>query len=159
MFVNEKLFAIEMSETEYKQAMTVGTDTFKLLCETRKLYPDCKPVVVKQKHSANGSIKLTKKQIEAYLKEHASPEQKQTYLLLTSSYDAEGNYCGAQPFFKVRDWFLAEFPEFTKAREDRDAQIRAINAAVEEKIAEAKKAKEIARIEEYKKNAASKIAA
>lgn len=159
MFINEEKKTIEMSVSEYKEAMTYGTEAYRALREIRADHPSFKPVEVKPKRSKNDSVKPTKKQIEAYLKENGSPEQKQTYLLLTSPYDDKGNYCGAQPFFKVCDWFLAEFPAFTKAREDRDAQIREINEAVEKKIAEAKESQKKTRIEEYKKNAAERIAA
>ncbi len=147
MKINETKKVIEMSAKEYDRAMTYGTEEYKALRELRNENPGFKTVVVKAKTSKADHVDLKKAEIETYVKANGDDRQKREYLSLTNPFDENGNYCGAQPFFTVKEWFLIEFPGYK--RTERTEEIRRINEAIAKKIAEKKQADAKERYNEY----------
>ncbi len=140
MFVNEGRKVIEMSEKEYKNAMTYGTEEYRALRELRNDYPLFRPFVVKTKKVKNTLNRVTMKFIREYVKTKGSKEQKEAFLTISTTHVNEnGLLITAQPFCDIKKWFFAEFPEVKKTCDDHDAEIKKIYDAVDEKIAEAQK--------------------
>ena len=134
MTINMERKTIEMTAEEFKQAMTYGTDKYKALREIRHDYPGFTPVKIKTKKSKNDFSDLKMKDIKAYVEKHGSPEQKTHFNFITKkTVDKDGEYVEAQPFFKIKEWFLVEFPEIKKARKEYREKVEEIYAAAKAK--------------------------
>lgn len=136
MFINEKKNAIELTKAEMKDAMTVGSPTYKMLQEARRDYPGFKTVEIKPKKTKTDFANLDMKTIKAYVLKHGTDEQIEHFAFISKrTIDEDGEYCEAQPFFQIKAWFLAEFPEIKQGRKDYREKVQRIYEAAAEKAA------------------------
>lgn len=143
MFINEKSKTIEMSAKEYDRAMTYGTEEYKALREIRNDYPGFEAKIVSGKKPVKVKDKLNMKTVKAYVKANGTDEQKAEFESIAFPHITdEGLYIEAQPFFEIKKWFYAVFPEYKKAIDDHQAMIDEIFKEVDNKIDAAKKAAE-----------------
>ena len=134
MIINEKKRVIEMSATEYKNAMKYGTDEYKAYAEIRRDFPGFRAVEVKAKKSKNDFSELNMKTIKAYVEKHGNDEQKAHFAFISKKRITEdGEYVEAQSFFEIKKWFLNEFPELKQARKEYREKVQEIYAAAEAK--------------------------
>ena len=136
MKINETKKVIEMGKKEYELAMTYGTEEYKALREIRNDFPGFKPVVVKAKKVKGDFANLDMKTIKTYVEKHGTDDQKKNFALISKrTIDEDGEYCEAQPFFQIKAWFLAEFPEIKQGRKDYREAVQKIYDAAAEKAA------------------------
>ena len=151
MFINEKSKSIEMNAKEYDLAMTYGTEEYHALREIRNDYPGFAAEIVSVKKPVKVKDKLNMKTIKAYVKAHATDDQKAEFENIAFPHITdEGVYIEAQSFFQIRKWFYAQFPEYKKAVDDYQTMIDGIFKEVENKIDEAKKKADDKKREELK---------
>lgn len=130
---------IELTKSEMKTAEVYGSEMYRMLMDARRENPGYEITVAKEKKVKSCLPKLDLATIRAYVKAHGTEDQKKVFLRMsTSTYTKDGVYMGPQPFVEIKKWFLIEFPEYTKAVIDHEAEMQEIIAAVNAKIAEAK---------------------
>ena len=136
---------IELTKAEMKEAQNYGSEMYRELMNARRDNPGFRVVEIKAKKVKTPLDKLNMATIKAYVKAHGSPEQKQAFLdISVPHYSDDGVYIEAKPFFEIKKWFLAEFPEYKEALDNHEAEMKKIFDAVDAKIeaAKAKAAKE-----------------
>lgn len=151
MKINEMKKVIEMNAKEYDLATTYGTEEYHALREIRNDYPGFAVEIVSVKKPVKVKDKLNMKTIKAYVKAHGTDDQKAEFETIAFPHITDdGLYIEAQPFFQIRKWFYAQFPEYKKAVDDHQATIDGIFKEVENKIDEAKKKADNKKREELK---------
>ena len=147
MFVNFEKKAIELTTAEMTEAMKYNSQAYKDLMGARRDNPDYRVVEIKTKKVRADLDRLDLKTIKAYVKANGNADQKAEFLRIsTPTYTEDGLRIDAQPFFYIKKWFLAQFPAVKDAYAKREAEIKAINNAIDAKIEAAKsKADEKAR--------------
>jgi hypothetical protein len=111
MTINTKKRTIEISSKENKDAVQVGSEKYQLLQTARKDYPGFTVVIKKATRKKDEFAWLTKDAISNYVSKYGTDEQKENYsILCLTGLDEKGHYYEAQPFFKIKKWFLKEFP-------------------------------------------------
>ena len=119
MKLNLSTSSIELSTVEAKEAFTFGTDAYKNLQAARHDYPGFKVVTIKPKRNHNDFSELTLKSISAYVEKKGTEEQKEHFAFISKRHiDDDGAYCEPLPFFQIKSWFLATFPEIKQEREN-----------------------------------------
>ena len=141
MYIRYEKKVIELTKTEKAEAEKFGTQMYRDLAEARRDNPGFRVVEIKVKKTAKTPLdSLNLPTIRAYVKANGSPDQKQTFLTIsTATIDDNGIYHAAQDFFSIKKWFLAEFPLYKAALEKHNAEIINIYNAIDAKIASAKK--------------------
>ncbi len=157
MYINETAKTIDMSKQEYDLAMTHGTKEYYALREIRENYLAFKTRIVSDSKAAKIKDTLTMQAIKAYVKANGTPEQKAEFEIIAfAHFTEEGDYIEAEPFFKIKKWFYAQFPDYIGARDQHNAEVEAIFrdvdqriAAIKEEAAKAERAKIEAEAAEY----------
>ena len=127
MKINFSRRAVELTTAEMKEAMIFGSDTYKNLQAARRDYPDYKVVEIKSKRSKNDFSDLDMKSIRSYVEKHGTDEQKKHFAFISKRrIDEDGEYCEALPFFQIKEWFLATFPELKAERKAYREKVQAI---------------------------------
>ena len=115
--INKK--TIELTKSEMKSAMTFGSKEYEDLQAIRRDYPTFRVVEIKAKRNTSDFANLNMDSIAKYVRAHGTDEQKENFALISKrSIDEDGEYCEPQPFFKIKAWFLNEFPEIKEARKE-----------------------------------------
>ena len=137
MTINFKNNTIELSKTEMNEAKQYGSDMYKSVMAARRDNPGFRVVEIKSKKAKADFANLDMKTIKAYVEKYGSVEQKENFATISKrTVDEDGEYCEAQPFFKIKSWFLNEFPEIRKIRKDyREKVISIYDAAAAKNIA------------------------
>lgn len=136
MKINMNSAAIELTAAEAKEAFTFGTDAYKDLQAARRDYPGFKVVTIKAKRNRNDFSDLTLKSISIYITAHGTDEQKEHFAFISKrTIDEDGAYCEPQPFFKIKEWFLATFPEIKAERKAYRDKVQAILDEAKAKVA------------------------
>ena len=136
MKINMTAAAIELTTAEAKEAFTFGTDAYKDLQAARRDYPGFKVVTIKAKRNRNDFSDLTLKSISIYVTAHGTDEQKEHFAFISKrTIDEDGAYCEPQPFFKIKEWFLATFPEIKAERKAYREKVQAILDEAKAKVA------------------------
>ena len=127
MTINFNNNTIELNSTEMKNAMIYGSDTYKNLQAARSDYPNYKVVEIKTKRSKNDFSDLDMKSIRSYVEKHGTDDQKKHFAFISKrTIDEDGVYCEPQPFFIIKQWFLATFPELKAERKAYREKVQAI---------------------------------
>ena len=139
MFINKTTKTVDMSKQEYDLAMTYGTKEYHAWREIHGDYPAYDTRIVSDSRAVKTKDTLTMQAIKAHVKANGTPEQKAEFEIIAfAHFTEEGDYIPAQPFFKIKRWFNAEFPDYIGARDQHNADVEAIFKATNEKIAAAK---------------------
>ena len=139
MNINFEKKTIELTKTEMTNASKYGSQQYRDLMDARRDNPDFRVVEIKVKKAAKTPLdSLNLEKIRAYVKANGSPDQKQTFLTISTAHITDdGVYLPAQDFFTIKKWFLAEFPQYKAALDAHNAEIVSIYDAIERKIAAA----------------------
>ena len=136
MKINMKDSKIELTTAETKNAFTFGTKEYKNLQTARRDYPDFEVVTISTKRNRNDFSDLDMKTIRAYVAAHGTDEQKEHFAFISKrTIDEDGAYCEPQPFFKIKEWFLATFPEIKAERKAYREKVQAILDEAKAKVA------------------------
>lgn len=134
MTINFNKKTIELSKSEMKEAKIFGSEMYNDLQTARKDYPKFKVVELKAKKSKAILSTLDMNSITEYVERHGTDEQKNNFNLISkSSISESGEYVKAQSFFKIKAWFLNEFPEIKQWYKVRDDKITNIYEAAASK--------------------------
>lgn len=148
MTINFNKNTIELTTAEMNDAKKYGSEAYKNLMDARRDNPGYRVVEVKAKRTKTALDSIDMKMIKSYVKDHGSENQKREFLRLTTpTITEDGLVMEAQPFFMVKKWFLAEFPQVKDVCQKHIEAVREINEAIDAKIAEAKKQAEKAKNE------------
>ena len=128
---------IEMSKNEAKAAGKIGTAEFEMLREYMAAYPGYEVQIkapAKRKVELRG---LDYKYMRAYIQKcnkenKADIMAKFNDLIAQDKKDGKegAEYLEAAGYLEVRAWFLQQFPEIEKRRDDHKAKVQAILAEV-----------------------------
>ncbi len=136
MFVNFEKNAIELSATEMNEAKKYGSEMYNAVMAARRDNPGYRVVEVKAKKAKSDFANLNLKTIASYVEKNGTDEQKKNFALISKrTIGEDGEYCEAQPFFQIKAWFLAEFPEIKQSRKDYREKIQSIYEAAAAKAA------------------------
>lgn len=134
MTINFNNNTIELSKVEMNEAKKYASVMYNKLMDARRDNPGFRVVEVKTKKAKGGFANLDMKTIAKYVQQYGSDEQKDKFAFISKrTVGEDGEYCEAQPFFKIKAWFLDEFPEFKQARKDYREKIISIYAAAASK--------------------------
>ncbi len=147
MNVNFEKKTIELTTAEMNEAKKYNSQAYMDLMGARRDNPDYRVVEIKAKKVRTDLGRIDMKTIRAYVKAHGNADQKAEFLRIsTPTYTTDGLRIEPQPFFYIKKWFLAQFPAVKDAYAAREAEIKAINDAIDAMIDAAKtKAEEEAR--------------
>ena len=127
---------IELTTAEMNEAKKYGSDMYNAVTAARRDNPGYRVIEVKTKKVKSEFSNLDMKTITAYVEKHGSDEQKSNFAFISKrTIDEDGEYCEAQPFFQIKAWFLAEFPEIKQGRKDYREKVQRIYEAAAEKTA------------------------
>ena len=112
MKINMSKKTIELTKAEMKGASEFGTKFYKNLQSARHDYPDFRVVEIKRKKNTSYHSNIDMKYIKDYVEKHGSDEQKADFTLISKrSVGSDSEICRTQSFFRIKSWFLNEFPE------------------------------------------------
>ena len=138
MNINFENCTIELNAAEMKEAKKYGSDMYRTVMDARRDNPGYRVVEVKAKKSTSDFSKLNLKTIRAYVEKHGSEEQKKHFEFISKrTIDEDGEYCEAQPFFLIKQWFLNDFPEIKQGRKEYREKVQKIYDAAADKAAAA----------------------
>ena len=121
MFANVKTNKIEMSKREANAIGRTSSDEFKEFVSLKAVFPTFEIKFVSRK--ANPLHKgLTYKFMEDYILKSDSENKEELLENFKSLTKNDGGFKNANAF-EVREWFLKEFPEYKKAKEDHRKEI------------------------------------
>lgn len=127
MTINYDLRSLELSATEWNEAMTFGTPTYDNLQTAKRDNPGFQVVKVKAKKSCADFARLTAKSIKHYVEVNGTAEQVEAYRTLTMrTIDALGFIHEPAKFMEVKSWFLKEFPQVKDELIAHRAKVQAI---------------------------------
>ncbi len=136
MRIDPSTSSIELSAAEAKKAYTFGTREYRNLQAARRDYPEFEVVTTKARRNHNDFSELTLKSISAYVEKSGTEEQKEHFAFISKRHiDDDGAYCEPQPFFKIKEWFLATFPEIKAERKAYREKVQAILDEAKRKVA------------------------
>ena len=138
MNINYNKNTIELTKTEMNEAKKYGSDMYSDVMAARRDNPGYRVVEIKTKKTKSDFANLDMKTIKAYVEKHGTDEQKNNFALISKrTIGEDGEYCEAQPFFQIKAWFLAEFPEIKQGRKAYREKVQAIYEAAADKAAAA----------------------
>lgn len=121
MFANVKTNKIEMSKREANAIGRTSSDEFKEFVSLKSVFPTFEIKVVSRK--ANPLHKGLKYEVmEDYIKNSDNENKEELLENFKTLTKNDGGYKNANAF-EVREWFLKEFPEYKKAKEDHRKEI------------------------------------
>ena len=127
MFVNFENSTIELTKSEMTAAKQYGSEMYNAVMAARRDNPGYRVVEIKAKKVKSDFANLDMKTIASYVEKHGNDEQKKNFALISKrTIGEDGEYCEAQPFFQIKSWFLAEFPEIKRARKDYRERVQKI---------------------------------
>lgn len=136
MFVNFEKNTIELSAAEMNDAKKYGSEMYNAVMAARRDNPGYRVVEVKAKKAKSDFANLNLKTIASYVEKNGTDEQKKNFAFISKrSIGEDGEYCEAQPFFQIKAWFLAEFPEIKQGRKDYREKVQSIYEAAAAKAA------------------------
>ena len=136
MTINFTNNTIELTKTEMNEAKKYGSDMYNTVMEARRDNPGYRVVEVKTKKAKSDFANLDMKTIKNYVEKHGTDEQKQNFAFISKrTIGEDGEYCEAQPFFQIKSWFLAEFPEIKESRKAYREKVISIYEAAAAKVA------------------------
>ncbi len=136
--INAKNRTIEMSNTFAKTASIFGSDEYKDLQEVRRDYPNYRVVTVKQKGAGKADFaNLSYDFMDKYIADHDECGELMKEYRALRGLDVNGV---SEDYQTIKDWFLNTFPEFEKARSERQALLEKIKKEKEARLAARKKA-------------------
>lgn len=136
MFVNFACGTIELTKSQMNEAMKYGSEMYNAVMAARRDNPGFRVVEIKAKKAKSDFSNLNLKTIASYVEKNGTDEQKKNFALISKrTIGEDGEYCEAQPFFQIKAWFLAEFPEIKQSRKDYREKIQSIYEAAAAKAA------------------------
>ena len=136
MFVNFEKNTIELTKTEMSEATKYGSKMYNAVMAARRDNPGYRVVEIKTKKVKSDFANLDLKTISSYVEKNGNDEQKANFAFISKrTIGEDGEYCEAQPFFQIKAWFLAEFPEIKQGRKDYREKIQSIYEAAAAKAA------------------------
>ena len=138
MNINFNKSTIELTASEMNEAKKFGSEMYHQVMAARRDNPGYRVVEIKAKKTKSDFANLDMKTIKAYVEKHGTDEQKNNFALISKrTIGEDGEYCEAQPFFQIKAWFLAEFPEIKQGRKAYREKVQAIYEAAADKAAAA----------------------
>ena len=136
MFVDFAGCAIELTAAEMNEAKKYGSEMYNAVMAVRRENPGYRVIEIKAKKAKSDFANLNLKTIQAYVEKNGTAEQKEHFSFISKrTIGEDGEYCEAQPFFLIKQWFLNEFPEIKQGRKDYRAKIQSIYEAAAAKAA------------------------
>ena len=136
MTINFNRKTIELTNTEMKDAMTYDSNAYNALQGARRDYPNFKVVTIKAKRNRNDFSDLDMNAIRTYVQKNGNDEQKEHFAFISKrTIDEDGAYCEPLPFFQIKEWFLATFPEIKAERKAYREKVQAILDEAKAKVA------------------------
>lgn len=136
MNINFNNTRIELTTAEMKEATKYGSEMYHSVMAARRDNPGYRVVEIKAKKAKSDFANLDMKTIKAYVEKHGTEEQKEHFSFISKrSIGEDGEYCEAQPFFLIKQWFLNEFPEIKQGRKDYREKVQRIYEAAATKAA------------------------
>ena len=136
MTINYVKGTIGLTKSEMNEAKKFGSEMYTQVMAARRDNPGYRVVEIKAKKTKSDFSNLNMKTIKAYVEKHGTDEQKaHFYFISKRSIGEDGEYCEAQPFFQIKQWFLNDFPEIKQGRKDYREKVQAIYDAAAEKAA------------------------
>ena len=127
MNINFNNSTIELTKSEMSEASKYGSDMYNAVMAARRDNPGYRVVEIKAKKAKSDFANLNLKTIASYVEKNGTDEQKKHFAFISKrTIDEDGEYCEAQPFFQIKSWFLAEFPEIKRARKDYRERVQKI---------------------------------
>ena len=126
---------IEMTKNEAKAAGKIGSEKFKELREYQAAYPDFTIEIKAPAKRKNEFKGLTYDYMKSYIKKHDDEDgEKMKQFLKLIGQDEDVKEEGSEAlevagYLDVRDWFLKQFPEIKKSKENRREEIKKILAS------------------------------
>ncbi len=135
--INTKNRTIELSKAFAKAASLFGSDEYRQLQEARRDYPSYRVVTMKQKGTGKAEFaKLSFDFMDKYIASHDESGDLMTEYRSLRGLEENGI---AEDFQTIKDWFLNAFPEFEKARSERQALLEKIQREKEARLAARKR--------------------
>ena len=136
MNINFNNSTIELTKTEMSEATKYGSEMYNAVMAARRDNPGYRVVEIKTKKVKSDFANLDLKTISSYVGKNGNDEQKANFAFISKrTIGEDGEYCEAQPFFQIKAWFLAEFPEIKQGRKDYREKIQSIYEAAAAKAA------------------------
>lgn len=137
MYINFKNTTIELTTAEMNEAKKYDSEMYKTVMAARRDNPGYRVVEIKAKKAKSDFAKLDMKTIKAYVEKNGTDEQKEHFSFISKrTIGEDGEYCEAQSFFLIKQWFLNTFPEIKETRKAYRQKIQSIyDAAAEKKSA------------------------
>ena len=138
MFVNFENSTIELTKSEMTAAKQYGSEMYNAVMAARRDNPGYRVVEIKAKKVKSDFANLDMKTIASYVEKHGNDEQKKNFAFISKrTIDEDGEYCEAQPFFLIKQWFLNDFPEIKQGRKEYREKVQKIYDAAADKAAAA----------------------
>ena len=119
--INFQKQTIEMTKTFANSASNYGSEAYNELMNAKRDFPSYTVSIVKAASKKKDSFKgLNLKYMEEYITDHsdAASEQMNTFNLLCGNTDDE--LAAKASFGEIKMWFLTQYPEIEKARQNID---------------------------------------
>lgn len=127
MNINFNNSTIELTKSEMSEASKYGSDMYNAVMAARRDNPGYRVVEIKAKKAKSDFANLDLKTIASYVEKHGNDEQKKNFAIISKrTIDEDGEYCEAQPFFLIKQWFLNEFPEIKQGRKEYREKVQSI---------------------------------
>ena len=123
---------IEMTTNEAKKAGKIGTPEFKELRAYQEVYPTFTIEIKAPAKRKNEFKGLTYDYMKSYIKEHDDGDGKkmeQFLSLIGQDKDGKIEDTEVAGYLDVKDWFLKQFPDIKKSKENRREEIKKILAS------------------------------
>ena len=138
MNINFNNSTIELTKSEMSEASKYGSDMYNAVMAARRDNPGYRVVEIKAKKAKSDFANLDLKTIASYVEKHGNDEQKKNFAIISKrTIDEDGEYCEAQPFFLIKQWFLNDFPEIKQGRKEYREKVQKIYDAAADKAAAA----------------------
>ena len=119
--INFQKQTIEMTKTFANSASNYGSEAYNELMNAKRDFPSYTVSIAKAASKKKDSFKgLNLKYMEKYITDHsdAASEQMNTFNLLCGNTDDE--LAAKASFGEIKMWFLTQYPEIEKARQNID---------------------------------------
>lgn len=119
--INFQKQTIEMTKTFANEASNYGSEAYNELMNAKRDFPSYTVSIAKAASKKKDSFKgLNLKYMEKYITDHsgAASEQMNTFNLLCGNTDDE--LAAKASFGEIKMWFLTQYPEIEKARQNID---------------------------------------
>ena len=136
MNVNFEKKTIELTKSEMREAKKYGSEMYITVMASLRDNPGYRVVEIKAKKAKSDFANLNLKTIQAYVEKNGSDEQKEHFAFISKrTIGEDGEYCEAQPFFSIKQWFLNEFPEIKQGRKEYREKVQRIYQDAADKAA------------------------